>query len=189
MNTSLSVFDWRQSSQRIWVDCPREKSSSELDRACQFFLKRGCRVAVLDDCPGDLISNISILENLWLPRAWCIDPSMSHFGDQLGMLVAEMSSILPEAFPDLRDLLDCKPAQLSSEQRRLVVLMRVILMNPEVVLLSSSWVPWLLDSSGKVLLKMMNLFLSDASWLAFDEIEPSLDGLSTGWARAQLLSL
>lgn len=189
MSTFSAVFDWRRPSQRVWIDCSCVNPSDELDHACHAFLKRGFSVAVLDDCPGALISNISIVENLWLPRAWHRDTSMSRFRDRLGRLVSDLTPRLPEASPDLSELLDCRPAELSSQQRRLVVFMRVVLINPEIVLLSPSWVSCLVDSSGEVLLKMMHLFLSDASWLAFDALEPNLDGLSTGWARTQVLSL
>lgn len=188
--TSLSdVFEWRHSSRRIWVDCSGFQSSDHLDRVCQILLKRGFGVVVLDDCPGALISNISILENLWLPQAWCRHTSSAHFRLGLSKLDDVIAPMLPQSWPALTDLLLLRPGQLSSQQRSLVVLLRAVLMEPELVLLSSDWISGLVDSFGHTLMEMMHLLLSRPSWLAFDELEPMVDGLSTGWTRTQLLSL
>lgn len=189
MTVFSNVFELRLPSQRIWVDCSGSKTSEELDRVCKLFLKQGISVAVLDDFPGALISNVSNLENLWLPQACRRDLSMSLFQGQISDLIETLSPMLPDMYPDLRDLLSRRPGQLSTEQCRLVILMRTVLMNPEFVLLSPAWISGLADSFGQVLLRMMHSLLPRATWLAFDEIEPIVVGLSTGWARTQLLSL
>jgi len=182
-----SAFECRLASQRIWVDCSGANPTDELDRVCRIFLRQGLCVAVLDDCPGALISNISILENLWLPHAWHHGLSRSQFQAQLAGLVDVMSPFLSKSVSDMCELLRRRPGEVSPQQRSLVVLMRAVLMSPELVLLSSAWISGLVDSSGQMLLKMMHNWLSTASWLAFDEIEPSVDILSTGWSRTQLL--
>lgn len=189
MTLFSNVFELRLPSQRIWVDCSGAKSLDELDRSCQFLLEQGLSVAVLDDFSGALISNVSTLENLWLPRAWRDDLSIGRFQGQLSELIEILSPMLPDSFPDLRDLLRLRPGELSSDQSRLVVLMRAILMKPELVLLSPTWISGLVDSCGQLLLKMMELLLPGVTWLAFDEIEPSVVGMTTGWVRVHWLSL
>ena len=146
-------------------------------------------MAVLDDCPGALISNISIMENLWLPQAWHGGLSFSKFCAQFDELVTALSPILPESLHDLIDLTNIKSGMMSVHQRKLVVLMRAALMKPEFLLIAPSWVSALTHPSDHLLSQAMHLSLYRATWLAFDEINPSSHGLGTAWARAESLSL
>lgn len=189
MTRLTELFEYRQSSQRIWVDCSGCNPIDEMDRCCQLFQSNDCRVAVLDDSPGALISNISIMENLWLPQAWPGGLSLSEFRTQFEELVTALLPILPESLHDLIDLTNIKPGMLSVHKRKLVVLMRAALMKPEFLLIAPSWVSALTHPSDHLLSQAMHLSLYRATWLAFDEIDPSSHSLGTAWARAESLSL
>lgn len=189
MTRFSDLFEYRQSSQRIWVDCSGCNPIDEMDRYCQLFHSHDCCVAVLDDSPGALISNISVMENLWLPQAWPGGLSLKKFRNQFDELVTALLPVLPESLHDLIDLTNIKPGMLSVHQRKLVVLMRAALMKPELLLIAPSWVSALTHPSDNLLSQAMHLSLYRATWLAFDEINPSSNSLGTVWARADSLSL
>lgn len=96
------------------------------------------RVAVLD-APACMVNNLRVWENLILP-AWY------HHGGRLVDWEAPLAQKLTQARLDEAEsqrLLASLPAMLSQDERRFLVLLRAVVLNPDVLLVDADWWQWL----------------------------------------------
>lgn len=145
------------SSKRRWTHCSWDASDAAIDALCASC--RQLRVAYgYLSMRASLLSNISVLENIWLPHAW-------RFGSQLDAIVARLKLISSQVNPgdrspalmavrDLKEWLNLRPAQLQSHQIEAAVVLRACLGSPVVIIIDPAWSNW--DDAITL--------LSDATW-------------------------
>ncbi len=91
--------------------------------------------AALIHSHGALINNISVAENLLLVSCW-------HKRQAIDPLLQRAQSILQQWLPTdhhCQGWLLKRPAELLEEQRRLIVLLRAALSEPELLLIAHDW--------------------------------------------------
>jgi hypothetical protein len=129
--------------QRLWLPCSAEDVETELDRLCTWLRRRPIAYGYLT-ARAPLLSNLTVLENLWLPHAW-------RWGCSRRLLLHRLHDLLPGLAgsegmqTSLRDpsrWLACRPAELSPAESAAAVVLRAALGRPEVVLVDPSWLDW-----------------------------------------------
>jgi hypothetical protein len=128
--------------QRLALHCRDEDQREHwLDTLCNDLHAQHQRVAVLS-LHGALIGNLSAHDNILLPASWRQRDSDSELQQRLGSALLQLGygdALTDTAAAILPSWLQRRPAQLSSEQVRVTVLARALLLEPQVLLCDEQW--------------------------------------------------
>lgn len=102
-------------------------------------IQQQARVAILDKA-GTMVSNLRVWENLVLPAWYHGGGALSDWESPVQTVLAQ--SGLNEA--QSRQLMGSLPAALDQDARRLLVLIRARIFQPDWYLLEQGWLDWLL---------------------------------------------
>ena len=190
MIAQASFLEGILSHPRILFDCDHASYVVDVDSLVN--LARGNRisVSVLDSQPAALISNISVFENLWTPLAWRYGCSPARLRSTLSELLDRVAPELCSPADDLYSLLHKRPNELSLFQRCSVILIRTLLLEPKLILLSSEWLGDLLVGEANLaLLGLTHSWFPHSTLAAFPSPALTCDPYFDNWAKLSALSL
>lgn len=136
------------SVQRIWLPCSAQAVDAELDLLCAWLRRRPIAFGYLS-ARAPLLSNLTVMENLWLPHAWRWGCSRELLFQRLRLLapgVVDPGGSEPSCRP-LSAWLHARPAELSPDEVAYAVVLRAALGRPQVVVVDPSWLAWSLASA------------------------------------------
>ena len=186
MNSKTSIDEitsWLGASKRVWIDCSSSYPAEEVDRVCTFLLQNQVTYGFLDSSPGSLVSNLTVIENLWLPVSWHRKLSVKGFY----LKIDESAMCINEFIPDFNTLLCLMPSELTLYQRNFIVLLRAFIMHPEALIISSSWFSFLSDCQDYMFAEAMQSLFPVCSWLLFSDAHPCVEFKNINWERCILL--
>jgi hypothetical protein len=130
---------------RIWTHCEAEQIDSQLDSFCLQSRRLNIPYGYLT-MRAPLISNVNVLENLWLPHAWLHGWRLSTVTERL-QFILECSHLVDaspstEAVRTLANWLHLRPADLQKPQCEAAVVLRAALASPSIVVIDPTWTSW-----------------------------------------------
>lgn len=153
------------SPQRWWVPCAVEDQQERLDQLCAALIRARMVHGYLSS-EAPLLTNLSVLENLWLSQAWRTGWTRRDCLRRLESVLAQHEAC-PDPDPELLGLRDClsaRPAELNPHRILCAAVLRAALGQPRVVVIDAAWPLW--GGAMQVLMP--------ATWvLVADEAQPS----------------
>jgi ABC-type uncharacterized transport system ATPase subunit len=161
--------------QRLLLLCKNSKERNlALDQACYLlrkYLKHPWGLLALN---GGLLSNINVLENLWLIPSWHNSQSSAEILTNLQSILSQLNINEQNA----AELLAARPANLSSTETRTALLLRALLLKPEVLLIDHDWFLGLKQADRDLYQHALPLLAHCDWWVFSDDIEaPSSDAV------------
>jgi hypothetical protein len=144
--------------QRLWLPCAAEAVPAELDHLCAWLRRQAVPYGYLS-LHAPLVTNLTVLENLWLPHAW-------RSGCSRQSVLKRLEALQPGV--DLR--LDHRPAELTPLEVERLVILRAALGRPRVVVVDPAWTSW----NG-----LMSLLELATWWMPAPQLEPLME--TQGW--------
>lgn len=189
MITQVSSFETLLSHPRVVFDCDHPSFGADLESLVNLAHVHRIPISVLDSQPAALISNITVFENLWTPLAWRYGCSPARLRSTLSELLDHVAPELCFSTYDLHSLLPKRPNELSLVQRCSVILIRALLLQPKLILLSPEWLADLLAAEmNSPLLDLMNSSFPQATLAALPSLALMHDPYFDNWAKLSVLS-
>jgi hypothetical protein len=146
--------------QRLWLPCSAEAVPAELDHLCAWLRRKAVPYGYLS-LQAPLVTNLTVLENLWLPHAW-------RSGCSRQAVLKRLDSLQPGV--DLP--LDRRPAELTPLEVERLVVLRAALGRPRVVVVDPAWTNW----TGAISLLELATW-----WMPAPDLDPLMG--AQGWIR------
>ena len=122
--------------QRLLLQCENEQAEhTAIDALCRWLRRHTEAHFGLLMLRGALISNINVAENLWLMCSW-------HSAHKPAILLAELRkhlAALAIADDEAEELLCKRPSDLSLHEIRITLLLRSLMITPQVLIFESDW--------------------------------------------------
>ncbi|WP_293931035.1 hypothetical protein [Iodobacter sp.] len=169
--------------QRLLLLCKHSgERNLALDQACYLlrkYLKRPWGLLALS---GGLLSNINVLENLWLIPSWQNNQSSTEILTNLQSILSQLNINEQNA----AKLLVARPANLSNTETRVALLLRALLLSPEILLIDHDWFLGLKQVDRDLYQRALPLLAHCDWWVFSDDIEaPSNDA---AWSTQDALT-
>lgn len=185
MSDYPSDLPWLRSQARTRLDCQVDEVGSWIDRIGNCLHRSGIATAYLSPQRGSLLSNITVLENLWLPLAW---HSPSPFPcDRLNRMIMDIVAKLPKGMPfntlDWDSFLASYPDDLIIQQYYWAILLRAALLRPRCLVIDATWFFSAIPGDCCVAPDVMDALFGSAAWLV---LGPYATPLAGHWNWAML---
>jgi ABC-type glutathione transport system ATPase component len=122
------------------LPCHGDAVNTELDRLCAWLGRHAVPYGYLS-LQAPLLTNLNVLENLWLPHAWRAGTSRRALQQRLQELLQRSGPVAGDemAAQDPQAWLQRRPSQLSAAELEWAVVLRAALGRPRVVVLDPGW--------------------------------------------------
>jgi hypothetical protein len=181
--TDISAgLPWLVPQLRSRLDCPADEVGLWIDRVCTIMQRAGVAHAYLSPQRGSLLSNITVLENLWLPLAWRKPLSSQRVQRKLSALIDSLPGDTLFSSLDRDSFLRSYPDDLPSLHYCWAVLLRAALLSPRCLVIDAAWFFPLIPEECCVAPDVMEVVFGSAAWLAVVPYATTLAG-PWDWTR------
>ena len=126
-------------AERLYIECEDATVQAVFDKLCRCLVIRGVPFSFLSPVEGNLISNISVAENICLPLIWHCRGELEEVENRIKEFLTVISSIHKVEEERILEILQARPYELGLYEHDLALILRVFIRKPKVIVIDPEW--------------------------------------------------